>query len=84
MSRNDSWMYLDSLLINGPGVRDAIYFGRSLDVDIEHLVSLLIFYRLRRSFVNSHGVTRQSVLLLQLGVQQVDGWKAAQDAYDIS
>lgn len=68
-------MYLDRLLVDRPGVCDSIDFSCSLDVNIEHVMSLCSFYCLRCSFIDSHGMARQSILLLQFGIQQVNGWK---------
>lgn len=72
--------YLDSFLVNGSGIRDSIDFSCSLDVDIEHVMSLRSIYGLRCSFIDSHGVSRQSIPLLQFSIQQVNGWKARHSA----
>lgn len=68
-------MYLNSFLVNCSGVCDSIYFSCSLDVDIEHVMSLLSFHCLSRSFINGHGMPCQSISLLQFGIEQVNGWK---------
>lgn len=66
---------LDCFLIYGSGVCHSIYFSCSLDVDVEHMMSLLGFHCLCCSFIDSHGVTSQSILLLQFSIQQIDGYK---------
>lgn len=57
-------MYLNSFLVNCSGVRDSIYFSSSFDVDIEHVMSLLSFYCLSCSFIDSHGMSCQSIFFL--------------------
>ena len=68
--------YLNSLLVDGPGVGDPVDFGGSFDVDVEHGVPLPGAHRLRGPFIDGHGMAGQTVLLFQLGVQEVDSWRA--------
>lgn len=66
---------LDCFLIYCSGVCNSINFSRSLDVDIEHMMPLLSFHSLCCSFIHSHGVSSQSIFLLQFSIQQIDGYK---------
>lgn len=65
--------HLYGLLVNGSGVCDAVDFRGSLDVDVEHLMPLLRLHGLCGSLVHSHRMTRKTVLLFKLGVQQING-----------
>ncbi|KAA8585247.1 hypothetical protein FQN60_003941 [Etheostoma spectabile] len=51
--------------------------------DIEHLMSLLSFYCLRCSFIDSHGVSCQSISLLQFGIQQNTVQKKGPPGYQL-
>ena len=68
--------YLNSLLVDGPGVGDAVDLGGSFDVDVEHGMLLPGAHRLRGPFIDGHGMAGQAVLLLQLGIQKVNSWRA--------
>lgn len=68
-------MYLNRFLVDGSCVRDSINLSCSFDVYIEHGMSFPIIYCLRCSFVDGHGMSCQSISLLQFGIQQVNGWK---------
>lgn len=70
--------YLNCFLVNCSGICNSINFSCSLDVDIEHVMSLSSFNCLRCSFIDSHCMSSQSILLLQFSIQQVNGWKGKQ------
>lgn len=60
--------YLNSFLVNCSGIGYSINFSCSLDVNVEHVMSLISFYCLCCSLINSHGVSCQSILLFQFGI----------------
>lgn len=66
-------LYLNSFLVNFSCVCDSIYFSCSLDVDIEHVMSLFYFYCLSCSFIDSHSMPSQSIILFQFCIEQVNG-----------
>lgn len=70
--------YLNGFLIDGSGVSDSVNLCGSLDVDVEHKVALFRLHGLRRALVHSHSMAGQSILLLQLSIQQIDGWETEQ------
>lgn len=73
-----SALYLNGFLIDGSGVSDSVDLCSSLDVNVEHQVALFRLHSLRRSLIHSHSMPCQSICLLQLSIQQVDGWEMEQ------
>lgn len=71
-SDNCGVVYLNGFLIDGSCVSDTINLCCPFDVDVEHLMALLWLYSRGGSLIHSHGMSRQTVLLFQLSVQQVD------------
>lgn len=63
--------HLDGLLVDAAGVGDPVDLGRTLDVDVEHVVLLGGLHGPGGALVHCHGVPGQAPLFLQLGVQQV-------------
>lgn len=76
--------YLDGFLVDSSGVGDAVDLCSPLDVDVEHVMPLRVVHRLRGSLVHRHGVTRQPKLLLQFGVEQVDGCQSQHKIVNVS
>lgn len=65
--------HLDGFLVDAAGVGDSIDLGRSLDIDIEHVILLGRFHSPGSTLVHSHGMPGQAPFLLQLCIQQVQG-----------
>lgn len=68
------WQLLDGLLVDLPSVSDAKDVGSSLEVHTEHVQLLLRRNGLSGTVVDSHCMSGQAMLLLQLGVEQVQSW----------
>lgn len=50
-------LYLDSFLVDGSSVSNPVDLCSSFNVDVEHKMTLLDLYSLRRSLIHSHGMS---------------------------
>ena len=64
--------HLDGLFVDLAGARHAVDLGRFAQVDVEDLKLFLLVDSADGPVIDGHSVARHPVLLLQLGVQQVD------------